>query len=193
MHYDFKTHLLYFGGWFRQTQKDSFEGVSFDSYCINRLYCSFPLALLIFIYSMIGLLICKYEPFWQDVSVESLILKWPVRSMGFLFYSRTNPRWHKVSFGDGDSNMFKWRNIPFLKRKYKRCCINFSLIFVPTCWYNQSFPHAWSWEWPMGLLLYHKIMTDFCSAARCFKRVTRFLLYNESRYIRVFLSATPLT
>ena len=66
-----KYILLYFEGWFKQTQKDSFEGVPFDSYCINRLYCSFPLALLIFIYSMIGLLICKYEPFWQEVSVVS--------------------------------------------------------------------------------------------------------------------------
>ena len=28
------------------------------------------------IYSMIGLLICKYEPFWQDVSVQSLIHRW---------------------------------------------------------------------------------------------------------------------
>ena len=32
--------------------------------------------LLIFIYSMMWQLFCKYElPFWQDVSVESLILK----------------------------------------------------------------------------------------------------------------------
>ena len=32
--------------------------------------------LLIFIYSMMWQLFCKYElPFWQDVNVESLILK----------------------------------------------------------------------------------------------------------------------
>ena len=52
--------LLYFGGWFRETWKDSFDDVQFDSYCINRLYCSSPLPLLIFIYSIMGLLICKY-------------------------------------------------------------------------------------------------------------------------------------
>ena len=27
--------LLYFGGWFKQTQKDSFDDVPIDSYCIN--------------------------------------------------------------------------------------------------------------------------------------------------------------
>ena len=48
MHYIFKNLLLYFGGCFRQTQKNSFDNVHIDSYCINRLYCSFPLALLIF-------------------------------------------------------------------------------------------------------------------------------------------------
>ena len=36
--------------------------------------------LLIFTYSMMGLLICKFEPFWQKVCVESLILKWPLRA-----------------------------------------------------------------------------------------------------------------
>ena len=71
MHYFFKDLLLYFWGWFRQTQKDGFGEVHVDSYCINRLYCSFPLPFLIFIippanevvYSMMELLICKYEPF----------------------------------------------------------------------------------------------------------------------------------
>ena len=32
--------------------KRQFDDVSIDSYCINRLYCSFPLPLLIFIYSI---------------------------------------------------------------------------------------------------------------------------------------------
>ena len=41
--------------------------------------------LLIFIYSMIGLLICKDEPIWQEVSVESLILRRPLRPMGLLY------------------------------------------------------------------------------------------------------------
>ena len=37
---------------------------------IKGLQCSFPMSLLFFICSMMGLLICKYEPF----SVESLKL-----------------------------------------------------------------------------------------------------------------------
>ena len=41
IHYFFQKLLPYFWGWFRQTQKDSFD-VPIDSYCINRLYCSFP-------------------------------------------------------------------------------------------------------------------------------------------------------
>ena len=47
MHYFFESLLW---GWLRQTQKDSFNDVHINSYCINRLYCSFPLPLLIFIY-----------------------------------------------------------------------------------------------------------------------------------------------
>ena len=31
-----------------------------------------------------GLLIYKYEPFWQEVSVKSLILRWPLRPVGLL-------------------------------------------------------------------------------------------------------------
>ena len=34
---------------------------------------------------MIGLLIYKYEPFWQEVSVKSRILRWPFRPVGLLF------------------------------------------------------------------------------------------------------------
>ena len=33
---------------------------------------------------MMRLLIYKYEPFWQEVSVKSLILRWPLRPMGLL-------------------------------------------------------------------------------------------------------------
>ena len=32
-----------------------------------------------------GLLICKYAPFWQEYSVKSLILRWPLRPVGLLF------------------------------------------------------------------------------------------------------------
>ena len=34
---------------------------------------------------MMGLLIYKYEPFWQEVSGKSLILRWPLRPVGLLF------------------------------------------------------------------------------------------------------------
>ena len=44
--------------------------------------------LLNFIYSMIGLLICKYEPFWQEISVESLILRWLLRPVGLFVISQ---------------------------------------------------------------------------------------------------------
>ena len=37
------------------------------------------------IYSMMWLLICEYEPFWQEVSVKSLIFRWPLRPVGLLF------------------------------------------------------------------------------------------------------------
>ena len=39
-----------------------------DCYCIKGLWCCFPVPLLNFIYPMMGLLICKYEPFWQEIS-----------------------------------------------------------------------------------------------------------------------------
>ena len=34
---------------------------------------------------IMGLLICKYAPFWQGFSVKSLILMWPLRPVGLLF------------------------------------------------------------------------------------------------------------
>ena len=42
---------------------------------------------------MMGLFICKYETLWQEVSVESLILRWPLRSAGLLIYSFLS-RWY---------------------------------------------------------------------------------------------------
>ena len=56
-----------------------------DCYCVKGLWCCFPIPSLIFIYSMMGLLIYKYEPFWQEVSVKYLILRWPLRPVGLLF------------------------------------------------------------------------------------------------------------
>ena len=51
----------------KHTHTKRFDDVHIDSFCINKLYCIFPLPLLIFIYSMMGPLI------WQEVSVQSLI------------------------------------------------------------------------------------------------------------------------
>ena len=41
-----------------------------------------------------GLLIYRYEPFWQEVSVKSLILRWPLRPVGFFFVTETNCKWY---------------------------------------------------------------------------------------------------
>ena len=43
------------------------------------------MSLLILIFSMMWLLICKYETFWQEVSIESLLLRWPLGPMDLLF------------------------------------------------------------------------------------------------------------
>ena len=39
---------------------------------------------------MMELLIYKYEPFWQEVCVKSLILGWPVRPVGLLLLKAGN-------------------------------------------------------------------------------------------------------
>ena len=49
--------------------------------------------LLIFIYYMMGLLICEYENFWPEVSIESLTLRWPLRPVGLLL---ENFSWYKA-------------------------------------------------------------------------------------------------
>ena len=65
-------------------------------YCIKGRYCSLPLQLMIYIYSMLVLLICKYAPFWPEVNVEALILRWMLRHWAsslflFLFISSRSP------------------------------------------------------------------------------------------------------
>ena len=60
--------------------------VHIDRYCVKGLWCCFPIPSLIFIYSMMGLLMYKYEPLWQEVSVKCLILRWPLRPVGLLFF-----------------------------------------------------------------------------------------------------------
>ena len=47
-----------------------------------------------FIHSMMGLLICKYDPFWQEINVESLILRWLLRPVGLLFFSNEHFKRH---------------------------------------------------------------------------------------------------
>ena len=49
--------------------------------------------LLIFIYYMMGLLICEYEEFWPEVIVESLRFRWPLRPEGLLL---ENFSWYKA-------------------------------------------------------------------------------------------------
>ena len=46
--------------------------------------------LLILIYSMMWQLICKYKPFWQEVSVESLILRCPLSPLDLLYNFSAN-------------------------------------------------------------------------------------------------------
>ena len=45
----------------------------------------FSPAIVDFICFMLGLSICQNEPFWQEVRVESPILRWPLRPVGLLF------------------------------------------------------------------------------------------------------------
>ena len=55
-----------------------------DWYCIKGISWSLSRPLLVLINSMMGLLICKYEPYWQKVSVDFLRLKWPLRPVCLL-------------------------------------------------------------------------------------------------------------
>ena len=57
-----------------------------DCYCIKGLWRAFLCYFFLFYYDV--LLICKYEPFRQEVSVESLILRWPLNPMGLLFSNK---------------------------------------------------------------------------------------------------------
>ena len=76
---------------------------------LKGLWCSL-LCHYWFIYSMTGLLICKYEHFWQEVSLESLILRWPLRPMGLLFSVRVeDSSWSsKVSQCEDDQPFDGW-------------------------------------------------------------------------------------
>ena len=44
----------------------------------------FSYATVVFYLLYDGLFTCKYEHLWQEVNVESLILKWPLRPLGLL-------------------------------------------------------------------------------------------------------------
>ena len=54
-----------------------------DCYCIKGLWCCYAIVDLL-IYFMMGLLMCRYGPFWQKVSVDSRILRWPLRPVALL-------------------------------------------------------------------------------------------------------------
>ena len=56
-----------------------------DCSCISGLQCSFPLPLLSFLYSMMCRLMC--ESFWQEVSVKSLIFRWPLMPIWFCCFT----------------------------------------------------------------------------------------------------------
>ena len=62
---------------------------------------------------MMGLLIYKYEPLWQEVSVKSLIFKWPLRPVGLLFYSRIET--HRNLMGVFLFNIWKYNQSFVLK------------------------------------------------------------------------------
>ena len=38
-----------------------------------------------------GLLICKYAPFWQEFSIKSMIPRWPLRPVGLLLLIKNIP------------------------------------------------------------------------------------------------------
>ena len=88
-----------------------YQYTAHDCYCVKGLWCCFPKPSLIFIYSLMGLLIYKYEPLWQEVSVKSLLL--PV---GFLFINVIISCWiyflnHLHTFINRIHVLFGW---PFL-------------------------------------------------------------------------------
>ena len=60
----------------------SINRLNIDCYWVKRLWCCFPIPLLICNYSIMGLLMCKYVPFWQ----KFLILRWLLRPLGLLYW-----------------------------------------------------------------------------------------------------------
>ena len=61
-----------------------------DCYCVKGLWSCFLIELVFFKFIIIlRLLMCKYAPFWQEVSVNSLILGWPLRPVGLFFFSQS--------------------------------------------------------------------------------------------------------
>ena len=57
---------------------------------------------------IMGLLICKYMPFWQEFSVKSLILRWPLRPRGLLSSSSCQDvqmKGHTLFQGDNSKNI----------------------------------------------------------------------------------------
>ena len=89
---DSKYHYMYYRGWGFSARAWLYKSKSLYWKCLSStlsiyiilisiiLNECFPTPLLIFIYSMIGQLISKYELFWQEVSLEFQILSWLLRS-----------------------------------------------------------------------------------------------------------------
>ena len=70
--------------------------------CTIIVNCKFHIShlvnILLFI-SIMGLVICKYMPFWHKVSVKSPILRWPLKPLGLLFsWVFPSMNWLKMIF-----------------------------------------------------------------------------------------------
>ena len=97
--------------------------------------------LLNFIYYMMGLLICKYEPFWQEVSVKSSdsLLRWPLRPLGLLLiaYDLLKKFWVLIEF------LFykeiNYRIIASLLKFKKRCFNIFGNVLVYSLFETQRY------------------------------------------------------
>ena len=116
------------------------------------LWCCFPIPWsLIFIYSTMGLLIYKYEPFWQEVNVKSLILRWPLRPVNLSSHWLKSPiAWPFLSLfhfqrQSGDVNFTQWHTIKimFSGKKYYSghtylfLCIKYDFDYINQKWWTK--------------------------------------------------------
>ena len=91
--------------------------------------------LLIFIYSMMGRLICKQKLLWLEVIVEFLILRWPLRTLGLLLCVY-------------QTELFQWIGVFFFVTTFYHITVSYLL--------NKLFPENWVLlRW--NNLLYNKV------------------------------------